>query len=82
MTTQQYPAGGPREPVFALIRSLGFSMSNWSDKFWHSADGIQISIYGAGSMARYSVAGQDDGECELIELKERIDTLRLIRRAA
>jgi hypothetical protein len=76
MTMQQYPAGGPREPVYDLIRSLGFSMSNWSDKFWHSADGIEVSIYGAGSMARYSLAGADWRECAMGELADHIHNLR------
>ena len=72
----QYPAGGPREPVYALMRNLGFSMSNWSDKFWNSADGIEVSIYGAGSMARISLAGKAKGETELDKLNERVAELR------
>ena len=75
----QYPAGGPRGPVYALMRNLGFSMSNWSDKFWHSADKIEVSIYGAGSMARLSLAEESKGECELAQLAERIDELRKVR---
>lgn len=73
---QQYPVGGPREPVYALMRGLGFSMSNWSDKFWRSADGIEVSIFGAGSMARTSLAGDPKGECELDKLGAQIDALR------
>jgi hypothetical protein len=76
MTMQQYPAGGPREPVYALMRNLGFSMSNWSDKFWHSADKIEVAIFGAGSMARISLNEQPKGECPLSELRPRIDELR------
>lgn len=68
---QQYPVGGPREPVYALMRGLGFSMSKWSDKFWNSADGIEVSIFGTGSMARI---GND--ECALDNLAERIDAIR------
>ncbi len=75
---QQYPVGGPREPVYALMRGLGFSMSNWSDKFWNSADMIEVSIYGAGSMARTSVRGKPKGECELGKLAEHINVLRQI----
>lgn len=73
---QQYPAGGSREPVYALMRNLGFSMSDWSDKLWHSADGIKVSIYGAGSMARISLGDAPHGECALGQLRERIDALR------
>jgi hypothetical protein len=75
--TPQYPAGGPREPVYALMRGLGFSEAKWTDKVWKSADGIEVSIYGAGSMARLSLAGEPKGECELDKLSERIDALRL-----
>ena len=75
----QFSAGGPREPVYALMRSLGLSMSSWSDKFWHSADGIEVAIYGAGSMARLSLNDEPRGECELDQVAERIDALRLRR---
>lgn len=71
-----YPVGGPREPVYALMRQLGFSMSHWSDKFWNSADGIEVSIYGAGSRARISRGGELDGECALDRLGAYIDALR------
>ena len=77
MTTQsQYPVGGPREPVYALMRRLGFSESKWSDKVWHSADGIEVSIFGAGSRARISIADALKGECELGALAARIDAIR------
>ncbi len=76
LTSQQYPVGGPREPVYALMRGLGFSMSNWSDKFWHSADGIQVLIYGAGSMARISLQDEPRTECELDQLGEQIEAIR------
>ena len=72
----KYPVGGPREPVYALMRKLGLSESNWSDKFWRGADGIEVSIFGAGSMARLSLAGVPQGECELDQLSERISVLR------
>ena len=73
---QQYPVGGPRKPVYDLMRKLGLSESNWSDKIWRSADKIEVSIFGAGSMARVSLAGISKGECKLDELSERIDALR------
>ena len=75
--TQQYPAGGPREPVYNLMRKLGLSESKWSDKFWRSADGIEVLIFGAGSMARISLNDVPQGECELDKLGERIDLLRV-----
>ena len=54
---QQYPVGGPRKPVYDLMRKLGLSESNWSDKIWRSADKIEVSIFGAGSMARILLGG-------------------------
>lgn len=72
----EYPVGGPRAPVYALMRRLGLSESNWSDKFWSGADGIEVSIYGAGSMARVSLAGTPQGECKLGDLGERLSALR------
>jgi hypothetical protein len=72
----KYPVGGPREPVYALMRGLGFSESKWSDKFWHSADGIEVSIFGTGSMARIALNGKAAGECHLDKLSEEISALR------
>lgn len=76
MKAKAYPVNGPRTPVYDLMRSIGLSESNWSDKFWRSADGIEVSIFGAGSMARVSLAGVPQGECELDNLGERIHMLR------
>ena len=47
----RFPAGGEREPVYNFLRSKGFVMSKWSDKVWERADGVKVSVYGAGSMA-------------------------------
>jgi len=52
MTHNTFPAGGPRQPVYDYLRGLGFVESRWSDKVWTRADGIEVHIYGAGSMAR------------------------------
>lgn len=73
---QQYPVGGPREPVYALMRNLGFSMSGWSDKHWKSADGIEVHIYGAGSMARFKRGEGQERECKLDDLSGQIAELR------
>lgn len=73
----QYPCGGPREPVYALMRGLGFSMAKFSDKTWTSADKITVQIYGAGSMARITdEAHIGTVECDLDSLPDRIDCLR------
>lgn len=73
---QQYPVGGPRQPVYDLMRGLGFSMAKFSDKTWNSADGIEVQIYGAGSMARLSVANTPQGEYNLDELSGQIEGIR------
>jgi hypothetical protein len=72
----EYPVGGPREPVYALMRGLGFTMARGTDKIWTSADKLEVHIYGAGSMALIKAGDQHIGECELGKLAERIDELR------
>lgn len=47
-----FPVGGPREPVYSFLRDHGFVMGRYSDKLWTRADGLEVSVYGAGSMAR------------------------------
>lgn len=74
--TQKYPVGGQREPVYALMRGLGFAMSGWSDKFWYDANGLEVQIFGAGSRARLGTRVQSYGECDLDNLSERVATLR------
>jgi hypothetical protein len=72
----EFPVGGPREPVYDLMRRLGFTESNWSDKSWRSADGIYVMIYGAGSMARVSLEDIPKGECKLADLSDHIALIR------
>jgi hypothetical protein len=48
----RFPVGGERKPVHDFLRDRGFVMSKWSDKVWHRADGVTVSVYGAGSMAQ------------------------------
>ena len=73
----KYPVGGPRQPVYDLMRSLGFSMEKFGDKHWKSADGIHVHIYLTGSMARIYRGDTLHGECQLDDLAARLDTLRL-----
>ena len=73
----EYPVGGERAPVYALLESLGLTISPYSDKVWASEDSIQVSIFGAGSMA--SVTIPDAGHnfrCQLSQLKERVEHYR------
>lgn len=70
----KFPIGGPREPVYSFMRQHGFVMSKWSDKIWERADGVQASIYGAGSMLRLTKDGKvlaDDGVKEAMIALER-----------
>ena len=48
----RFPIGGERQPVYNFLRYHGFVMSKWSDKVWYRADGVEASVYGAGSKAR------------------------------
>lgn len=74
----RFPVGGPRQPVYDFLRSLGFSMApGLGDKHWISADKLEVHIYGAGSMARVSKKGEQwISEVELNKLAEHLDALR------
>jgi hypothetical protein len=76
MERKQYPVCGPREPVYALMRGLGFSMAKFGDKTWTSADKITVMIYGAGSMAHINHDGKHIGNCELDDLAAQLEVLR------
>ena len=70
-TQERFPVGGPRAPVYSFMRDNGFVMSKWSDKIWTRADGLEASIYGAGSRVRLYRPGAGFGdviECKLAEL--------------
>jgi hypothetical protein len=54
--TARFPVGGPRQPVYDYLTSLGFAMSKHSDKEWRSADGLTVRIFGAGSRAMIGAA--------------------------
>jgi hypothetical protein len=49
---QKFPVGGPRQPVYDFLTRLGCTMSSRSDKTWTLPDGREVSIFGAGSMAK------------------------------
>lgn len=53
----KFPVGGTRQQVYDFLRDHGFVMSAWSDKVWRRADGVTVSVYGAGSKARIHDAG-------------------------
>ena len=57
MAQQTFPVGGPRQPVYDYLRGLGLVESKWSDKVWTRADGIEVRIFGTGSMAQ---VGKDE----------------------
>jgi hypothetical protein len=55
---KNFPVGGPRQPVYDFLTSKGFVMSNWSDKAWsRPSDGVEVRVYGAGSMAQVTKGG-------------------------
>jgi hypothetical protein len=58
MNATRFPVGGPRQPVYSFLRSKGYVMSDWSDKHWTRADGAELHLYGTGSRARITKAGQ------------------------
>ena len=49
---EQFPIGGPREPVYNFVKAHGFVIRGWGDKEWKRHDGVHLHIYGTGSMAR------------------------------
>lgn len=55
----RFPVGGEREPVYNFLRHRGFVMTPGNDKHWKRADGVDLHLYGAGSMARvYAANGE------------------------
>ena len=53
----RFPIGGPRQPVYDFLQSHGFLMSRNNDKWYLRADGVELHLYGTGSMAR--IYGKD-----------------------
>jgi hypothetical protein len=59
MNMERFPVGGERQPVYDFLQSHGFLMSRNSDKWYLRADGVELHLYGTGSMARiYSRDGK------------------------
>jgi hypothetical protein len=50
--SEAFPIGGPRQAVYDALRSRGFVMSGFSDKWWQRADGLEAHVYGSGSRLR------------------------------
>ena len=50
---EQFPVGGPRQPVYDFVRAHGFVIPcKWSDKIWTRHDGMEVQIYNTGSWGR------------------------------
>ena len=62
--TARFPIGGSRQSVYDYMRSLVFVMSDWSDKAWTRADGIEVRVFGAGSMVQVGNDEMPLGELE------------------
>src|SRR4030095_13638312 len=58
LDSPRFPVGGPREPVYQFLRSNGFIQSRHSDKQWMRHDGLELHLYGAGSMANIRKDGK------------------------
>lgn len=54
---ERFPVGGPRQPVYDFLQANGFLMSRNNDKWYLRADGVELHLYGTGSMAR--IYGRD-----------------------
>lgn len=66
--SKRFPVGGDRQSVYSFMHHNGFTMSRHSDKCWTRFDGVEVHIYGAGSMARVLKDGQmvEDGELDQV----------------
>jgi hypothetical protein len=66
--SKRFPVGGSRQAVYSFMHHNGFQMSGWSDKVWTRFDGVEASIYGAGSMCRITKDGKliEDGELDKV----------------
>ncbi len=62
-----FPIGGSKDAVYHFLRQHGFIMSNWSDKHWTRHDGLELHVYGTGSMARISKDGTVLADAPLAE---------------
>lgn len=58
---KEFPVGGSRSDVFDAMKSAGFTMSGWSDKWWSRPGGIEACVYGTGSRLLIRGAVSDDG---------------------
>jgi hypothetical protein len=75
MDIQEFPVGGPREPVYAALRSRQFKQSNWSDKHWSRLDGVAADIYGAGSKLRVCKGEKEIADLPMAEALAAIDAM-------
>jgi hypothetical protein len=68
----EFPIGGPRKVVYDALKSRGFTMSNWSDKFWSNGT-VEARVYGSGSRLQIvqSESTIDDGP--MGEVLDRLD---------
>lgn len=70
---EQFPIGGPRQPVYEALRNRGFVKQNFGDKHWTRADGLDAHIYGTGSRLRITKGQQDIADGPMAEILEMID---------
>ncbi len=70
---ERFPVGGSKDKVFSFMEQYGFLMSRHSDKCWlRPADGVEVHIYGTGSMARvFSKEGKMLADAKIAEAVKR-----------
>lgn len=66
--SERFPVGGSRQAVYSFMHHNGFQMSKHSDKCWTRFDGVEVHIYGAGSMAMVLKDGKKVEEGKLDEV--------------
>lgn len=72
---QDFPIGGPREPVYAALRSRQFKMGNFGDKHWTRLDGLEVNIHGAGSQLLLRRGGEQLADGPMADVLSTIDAL-------
>ena len=71
---EQFPIGGPRQPVYDFVKAHGFVIRGWGDKEWKRHDGMTLHIYGVGSMARiFDGSGKLVADAPLAEAVAKVE---------
>lgn len=74
--SKRFPVGGSKDAVFNFMRQHGFIESNWSDKAWARADGVQARIYGCGSMLQLTKGQHKIADAEILDAMHALHSWR------